>query len=249
MSKNRITKAIVLIVVGVLGVVSCTPKGIIPSKQMVDIYYDFYMADAYIESKRMSEIGDSVLIYQPLIEKHGYTMDDYITSVDYYLQNIDGMIKILKGTERRIKDRIDYLNIVHDENSKRERLKRIDSLEFYASTKFPHNGYYRALYSLFYKPDSIYFKSSPQIDSSIFDIKPSSLFLYDTLPSLYFKLSLTNKYQFDTLNTAIDSAKVLPSPLVVKSKKEKMAIKDNDLELIKREEARNRVLMEQTLKN
>ena len=208
LTKNLISILLLacVLLVGGLSLSSCTPKGIIPSKDLTDIYYDFYMADAYFESKRTTDLGDSVMIYVPIIEKHGYTLDDYQTSVDYYLHHTEDLIKILKNTEKKIKDRAAYVDAIIKAEEEKRNFKFVDSLDFYGSSHFRFNGFYRSLYSLVYKADSVVIDSSPIIDSTLFDRIENVFFLYDTVPSLYNRVKLTDKYVLDTLK--IDTLKV-----------------------------------------
>lgn len=183
-------RTLYILLISVVFVVACTPNDIIPRGKMADIYYDFYMADRYLESMSQLKLGDSVQIYIPIIEKHGYTFDEYKATVDYYLHKPEELTKIFKLTEVKVKQRRDYLeNIISQTKEKNKRWKLLDSLDIYGDDNFKGNGHYRALRVLFFKPDTLEV-TSPTVDSTILNHISSVYFLYDSIPGLYDRIPL-----------------------------------------------------------
>lgn len=183
-------RTLYILLISVVFVVACTPNDIIPRGKMADIYYDFYMADRYLESMSQLKLGDSVQIYIPIIEKHGYTFDEYKATVDYYLHKPEELTKIFKLTEVKVKQRRDYLeNIISQTKEKNKRWKLLDSLDIYGDDNFKGNGHYRALRALFFKPDTLEV-TSPTVDSTILNHISSAYFLYDSIPGLYDRIPL-----------------------------------------------------------
>ncbi len=183
-------RTLYILLISVVFVVACTPNDIIPRGKMADIYYDFYMADRYLESMSQLKLGDSVQIYIPIIEKHGYTFDEYKATVDYYLHKPEELTKIFKLTEAKVKQRRDYLeNIISQTKEKNKRWKLLDSLDIYGDDNFKGNGHYRALRALFFKPDTLEV-TSPTVDSTILNHISSAYFLYDSIPGLYDRIPL-----------------------------------------------------------
>lgn len=70
-------------------ILSCSSrKGgkVIPRKVFAEIYADMFVADQWTNSTReYKRVVDTTVIYEAIFEKYGYTADDYIASVDYYL--------------------------------------------------------------------------------------------------------------------------------------------------------------------
>lgn len=183
-------RTLYILLISVVFVVACTPNDIIPRGKMADIYYDFYMADRYLESMSQLKLGDSVQIYIPIIEKHGYTFDEYKATVDYYLHKPEELTKIFRLTETKVKQRRDYLeNIISQTKEKNKKWKLLDSLDIYGDDNFKGNGHYRALRVLFFKPDTLEV-TSPTVDSTILNHISSAYFLYDSIPGLYDRIPL-----------------------------------------------------------
>lgn len=177
-------KVIIYLLVISVSLVSCTRKGIIPKNTLADIYCDIYLADKYAESSLdFKNRTDSLLVYEPIFNKYGYTSKDYIRSSDYYLRQPDKFAKIFKKGQDKLKIRRDYLEKLLDkENGMLRVWDIIASLDTLASSDITGNQYYRALRNVFFSPDSIILDSSPIIDSSLFEKHNNVFFIYDSLP-------------------------------------------------------------------
>ena len=87
-------------------VAACTPKGIIPARKMAAINAEMFLLDQYAGSDRqMRRFTDTAAIYKPLLRSFGYSADEYLASVDYYLNNTREMAKVLDQTEAILKKR------------------------------------------------------------------------------------------------------------------------------------------------
>lgn len=186
--------------------VSCTPENIIDREDMANIYYDFYMSDAYLSDLDMMNLGDSVHIYIPIIEKYGYTFEQYQTSVDHYLHKPEILIKIFKEVEDRMKEREKALEIIVDkEYMQNIRWSLLDSLDRCADKNLKGNSMYRALNLIFFEADTPKV-TSPEIDSAILNHIISPYYLYDTVPTMYDSITLEeyilNK-SFESRDTAL----------------------------------------------
>lgn len=85
----------------------CRQNGIIPSRDMETLFAAFYMADACIESANGSRAEtylnpDSMHVYKPILEKHGYTDTAFIQSLDYYLHHPKDLSAIFKKVRVRL---------------------------------------------------------------------------------------------------------------------------------------------------
>lgn len=85
----------------------CRPEGIIPPDEMVDMLTAFYEADAVIETvgSATSEITrhtDSLRVYEPIIERYGYTAETFRESLTWYLRKPDEIISIYDKVLARV---------------------------------------------------------------------------------------------------------------------------------------------------
>lgn len=74
---------------------------IIPRNKMSKIYAEMYLTDAWLltapEEARLR--ADTTSLYEPILEKYGYTLEDYWASVSHYLQDPERFSRILKKSE------------------------------------------------------------------------------------------------------------------------------------------------------
>lgn len=74
---------------------SCTGKGIIPEKKMSKIIAEMYLADQYIDiTPQLRNQTDSMLVYQGILQKYGFTQEEYVGSIRYYMGISNKMYKI-----------------------------------------------------------------------------------------------------------------------------------------------------------
>lgn len=91
---------------------SCSEnKNVIPQKIMSAIISEMYLADKYIENiPEYRAQMDSLYLYEAVTARHGYTYNDYRTSVKYYLQKGDVLKKMHKKAKELLSQRQDRLN-------------------------------------------------------------------------------------------------------------------------------------------
>ena len=56
--------------------VGCKPNDDIPEEELVNIFHDAFLANAYLSRQGVS-VDDSLLIYEPILQKYGYTVDEF----------------------------------------------------------------------------------------------------------------------------------------------------------------------------
>ncbi len=176
-------KKILLIIFLSLIALSCSKSKIIPTKTMSRIYYDIYLTDQRLQfDKSLARLSDSLLVYEPIFNKYGYTSGDYTNSVNYYLQNPKEFVSVFEETNKLLVELKDSLLIVvRDLKQIKESWPTLDSLSALASDSVISNPYYRSLNIIFFKPDVIVI-SSPIIDSTIYEHKYNSYQLYNSSP-------------------------------------------------------------------
>lgn len=106
MSKGRLIIQILAAAISVtLFVASCSrERAAIPEKTVAEIMQKMWLADQYYLVKRdKSSILDSVNMYASIIEDYGYTIEDYRSSVSYYLTRPHGITDIIKEANNNLK--------------------------------------------------------------------------------------------------------------------------------------------------
>ena len=82
-----------------------------PQKKMIQIYYEISLLDQYVEhNPQMRAQSDSMKVYAPLLDKYGYTEEEFINSINFYLRDPEKFLKILQAVETKLKERERYLS-------------------------------------------------------------------------------------------------------------------------------------------
>ena len=89
----------------------CRPEEVIAPEEMVAIFADFYRTDATVEIINSSTHGsfrvDSTRMYLPLITKRGYTKDQFMSSLSYYMHRPDDIDDIFKQVSAKLEREMD----------------------------------------------------------------------------------------------------------------------------------------------
>ena len=89
----------------------CRPEEVIAPEEMVAIFADFYRTDATVEVINSSTHGsfrvDSTRMYLPLITKRGYTKDQFLSSLTYYMHRPDDIDDIFKQVSAKLDREMD----------------------------------------------------------------------------------------------------------------------------------------------
>lgn len=92
---------------------ACRPEHVIPSGEMEVLFAEFYLADACIESRNEAAPDaminpDSLHVYLPILEKHGFTDTMFQASLDYYLHRPHELVSIFKRVRVRLEKAVDF---------------------------------------------------------------------------------------------------------------------------------------------
>ncbi len=71
---TKISTTAITIMVMMLSMVGCSGPKSIPDSDLVNIFHDAFLANAYIDESKISE--DSLLLYEPILERYGYSVED-----------------------------------------------------------------------------------------------------------------------------------------------------------------------------
>lgn len=137
---------------------------VIPRSKLAEIYAEMLMTDQWITgTPGIRQIADTSLVYEPILEKYGYTSADYRKSVDKYMDDPERFSRILRTTGELLDKRLTSLK------KRKEELDHIRALEkllhqlkyeadFKAEEFFPYlfdEPYVHYYDSLDVKPDSV----------------------------------------------------------------------------------------------
>lgn len=114
-----------------LSLASCGKKErVIPKEKMAEIYAEMYVLDQWLDDNRsLRREADTSLVYAPVLDKYGYTYDDYLNSVDVYMKDPTRYSRILRRTSEILGSRLTELKA--EKKAQEDALKenrRLDSL-------------------------------------------------------------------------------------------------------------------------
>lgn len=149
-----------------LSLISCSDRGgrVIPRAKLAEIYAEMFVTDQWVLSTpSVRRLADTSLVYEPILEKYGYTSEDYRKSVDSYMDDPERFSRILRSSVGILDKRLEELN------KKKEELDHLKALEkllqqlkyesdFKAEEFFPYlfdEPYVHYYDSLSVEPDSV----------------------------------------------------------------------------------------------
>ena len=118
---------------------------VIPRRVLTDIYAEMFLADQWLNDHKGERTrADTMLFYDPIFKRYGYSFEDYDASVRHYLKDPEKFSKVFRDASNKLKDKRDFYR------RKVERMEKIR--EFNASIK----GYSRKDF----KADTIIWRSA-----------------------------------------------------------------------------------------
>lgn len=117
------------IVVVLLMVAACGPHRI-PSDDMEDILYRMLVQDQQIkQDPKLRKQADTMLVYEGIFGAYGYNTDDFLFSLDYYLEEPARMEKVMEKVSGRLEEESKVLRKEIDLENWRNRMLRIYKME------------------------------------------------------------------------------------------------------------------------
>ena len=103
---------------------------VIPKSELAEIYAEMFVLDQWLEDNRsLRRDTDTSLVYAPVLEKYGYTYDDYLASVSFYMKDPTRYSRILRSTSEILGSRLAELKVEKAEREEALRKSRhLDSL-------------------------------------------------------------------------------------------------------------------------
>jgi len=97
----KIVKYIAIVVVSIATIVGCSGPKEIPDKDLVNIFHDAYLANAYMAEAGIRE--DSLQLYEPIFKRYGYTMADLQHTLMTFNERKSAMLSdIMSAVHRRL---------------------------------------------------------------------------------------------------------------------------------------------------
>lgn len=175
-------------------------RTVIPRRQLAKIYAEMLVTDQWITTTPgMRMIADTSLVYMPILEKYGYDLDDYLKSVDVYMDDPERFARILRNSGEIIGKQLKDAEVRLEEHKRLAALPKVkvdlDMKEFFPFLfDEPYVHYYD---SLSFEPDStlmIYRLVPVERGDTLFDgvrimVKTDTLAVADTLAADTLKMS------------------------------------------------------------
>lgn len=121
----------ILILLLLLTALSCGPRADIPEKKMIQIYYEISLLDNYVDYyPEMRAQSDSMRVYAPLLDKYGYTEEEFINSIHFYLRDPERFLKMIKAVETKLKEREEYLTELQQADGDLDRPMMEEAVDF-----------------------------------------------------------------------------------------------------------------------
>ncbi|MBE6223150.1 MAG: DUF4296 domain-containing protein [Bacteroidales bacterium] len=122
-------KLLLLIVPFVLAVSCHRGPELIPRDEMEEIMREVLLQDQYLKVTSLPKrLMDTTLVYEGVFEKYGYNTDDYLHSLEYYLEDPSRMEKLMEKVEERLKKEAKVVEEEVKEQNWREDFLRIYNL-------------------------------------------------------------------------------------------------------------------------
>ena len=123
---------IIFLVAALLLAPSCRKEGprVIPRGKLSKIYAEMLVTDQWIQNTpRLRTIADTSLVYEPILEKYGYSSEDYQYSVDHYMNDPERFSRILRSTGQILDQQIKVLK------RKQKELQELEARRIAASNR------------------------------------------------------------------------------------------------------------------
>lgn len=138
---------------------------VIPRGTLAKIYADMFVTDQWTTSSPdIRRIADTTLVYEPILEKYGYTSADYRKSVDVYMDDPERFAKILRTSVEILDERLKKLkrlqaSLKTEEERAAERAALLEAVksDFRPEEFFPYmfdEPYVHYYDSVSFEPDS-----------------------------------------------------------------------------------------------
>lgn len=78
----KLTIRSLAVALAAIALAACNKPRVIPDDELADIFYDVYLTNAYVDRQAIEM--DSMLLYEPIFEKYGYTVEDLHLTINSF---------------------------------------------------------------------------------------------------------------------------------------------------------------------
>lgn len=104
---------VIILIAAAVCAVSCSQKPEIPFDDMVRIHHDMLMVDCTLQDFPALFINrDNEYVYLPILEKYGYSGDQYLAAVKYYIYDTEQFMEIMNAVGARLQGEWEALSAV-----------------------------------------------------------------------------------------------------------------------------------------
>jgi hypothetical protein len=173
---------------------SCSSKEgkVISRGDLAEIYAEMLLADQWIANNpKVRRQADTSLVYEPILNKYGYTTEDYMRSVDKYMDDPERFSKIIRESIEIFDEKLKDLEVRKKQEEEEEKVrKHIEELMAkvkielhcdYSLSNYPEKPVYHHLDSLAVEMDSVGIYRMVFIDQTDSLIQGPMLIPRDTL--------------------------------------------------------------------
>lgn len=99
---------------------------VIPVKVFSKIYAEMFITDQWLkEQKVLRKTADTAMVYEPIFQRYGYTVDDYRRSVDYYTREPETFSKVFEGARVMLQAKLDSLTVDKKAADRADSLRKV----------------------------------------------------------------------------------------------------------------------------
>lgn len=142
----KIFKHIFPVVLALVLFSSCSGEKskVIPRGDLAEIYAEMLMTDQWIASHpELRKKADTSLVYEPILQKYGYTTQDYVLTMDKYMDDPERYSRILRTTGEILDSRLKELQVKMEELQRLEEIrKRLEKVRAEVSKYITYKTHY-----------------------------------------------------------------------------------------------------------
>ena len=116
----------VIILMMLLAVVGCRPRGVLSNNEMREVLYDLHRLDGALQVAGYSSghTQEQAAYYKSVLDKHGVTQAQFDSSLVWFTDNPQIFNKIYPRVISRLQADMDHEEMLRDERMKKNRTKR-----------------------------------------------------------------------------------------------------------------------------
>ena len=92
-------------------ILSSCNQGLIPRGKLTKIISEIYLTDKYLSSNQeLVTIADSALLYEPILNSYGYTTEDFLRTISYYVERPAKLKTVYLKAQESLQKELDIVN-------------------------------------------------------------------------------------------------------------------------------------------